>query len=225
MTELPNKSKGSSNTLFITFQHGAFVPSRPDTSNTDSLPTFDDTFSKPTLEEKPTISVIKNEYLMPSVEKDKLPMGPLSPQDILSMDIVFAGAENVDSGVEPSQAATPTGTVPITDESVISSDSNFIFIDCQSESIGKAKVKVEDDDEEDNEEDHVEAEQEDYDSNNESIDSLSMKELAVVESHSVDDPNNIIYEVYAVSTTGELSDKPLDLPPEVVEQIRISIGV
>lgn len=162
---------------------------------------------------------------MPSVNKTKLPMGPLSPQDILNMDIVFDGAENTDSCAEQSQAATPTGTVP-TDDSIISSDSNFIFIDCQTEPIGKTKVKVEADNEVDNEDGHVEAEQEDYDSNNESIDSLSMKELAVVESHSVDDPSNIIYEVYAVSaTTGELSDKPLDLPPDVVEQIRISIGV
>lgn len=166
---------------------------------------------------------------MPTVEKkNKLPVGPLSPQDILNMDIVFDDAENADTSVEqPQDATVPTSTVPA-DDSVISSDSNFIFIDCQNEPIGKAKVKLENDNEEvaDNEDDPVEAEQDDYDSNNESIDSLSMKELAVVESHSVDDPNNIIYEVYAVSaTTGELSDKPLDLPPDVVEQIRISIGV
>lgn len=170
---------------------------------------------------------------MPSVEKSKVPVGPLSPQDILNMDIVFADTENTENScAEQPEEITPTGTVTVSpDDTIISSDNNFIFIDCQTEPIEKTRVKVENDDKDahdalDEDDDHAEEEQEDYDSNNESIDSLSMKELAVVASHSVDDPNNVIYEVYAVSaTTGELSDKPLDLPPDVVEQIRISIGV
>lgn len=164
---------------------------------------------------------------MPHSEKNKLPVGPLSQQDILNMDIVFAGTDNSDSCVEQSPDATPTEITP-SDETVVGSDSSFIFIDCQSEPSEKTRVKVEDVDKDvDNESDLADhAEQDDYDSNNESIDSLSMKELAVVASHSVDDPNNVIYEVYAVSaTTGELSDKPLDLPPDVVEQIRKSMGV
>ncbi len=162
---------------------------------------------------------------MPTGEKNKVPVGPLSPQDILNMDIVFADTENTDAAVEQqSQHTTPSGT----DNTVISSDNNFVFIDCQNEPIEKAKVKIEEDDNDsvDNDEDPAEMEQDDSDSNNDTMDSLSMKELAVVASHSVDDPNNIIYEVYAVSaTSGELSDKPLDLPPDVVEQIRMSIGV
>lgn len=164
---------------------------------------------------------------MPDAAKNKLPVGPLAPQDILNMDIVFADTENADSCVEQSEDASTAETIAPSDETIISSDSNYIFVNCQSEPIGKAKVKVENDDKDvDDEMDPVEMEQDDYDSNNESFDSLSMKELAVVASHSVDDPNNIIYEVYAVSaTTGELSDKPLDLPADVVEQIRMSIGV
>lgn len=182
-------------------------------------------------EEKPTITVIKKEYLMPSGEKPKVSTVPISSQDILNMDIVFADGlptENTDSCIEQSQVAIPTSNE---DDTVMSSDSSFIFLDCQPPPIGNTKVKLEvtDDDKDyadlDNEESNVEGDQEGYDSNNESVDSLSMKELAVVASHSVDDPNNVIYEVYAVSAiTGELSDKPLDLPPDVVEQIRISIG-
>lgn len=165
---------------------------------------------------------------MPHSEKNKLPVGPLSQQDILNMDIVFAGTDNSDSCVEQSPDATPTEITTPSDETVVGSDNSFIFIDCQSEPTEKTRVKVEDVDKDvDDDADVAEhADQDDCDSNNESIDSLSMKELAVVASHSVDDPNNVIYEVYAVSaTTGELSDKPLDLPPDVVEQIRISIGV
>ncbi|KAG4067568.1 hypothetical protein HA402_005340 [Bradysia odoriphaga] len=199
---------------------GAFV------ANTDSSSAFTNAHPKPTVEEKPTITVIKNEYLMPNAEKKRIPIGPLSPQDILNMDIVFADTENADA--QQSQVTSPTNTVPATDGAVTSSDNSFVFVDCQSAPIERTKVKVENDDRNvDNEESLTEMEQDDEcDSNNESIDSLSMKELAVVASHSVDDPNNVIYEVYAVSaTTGELSDKPLDLPPDVVEQIRLSIGV
>lgn len=171
---------------------------------------------------------------MPSVDT---PTPRITSQDILNMDIVFDDSmptENTDAFIEQSQVAIPTSSSSSNkllneDDTVISSDSAFIFVDYQEAPTEKTKVKVEvgDDDEDvDNEEDQVEGEQEDYDSNNDTIDPLSMKELAVVASHSVDDPNNVIYEVYAVSAiTGELSDKPLDLPPDVVEQIRISIGV
>lgn len=203
-------------------QLGAYV-TQSDLISNDNSPTFDNSISKPALEERAPMAVIKKEY----VGSNKIPVGPLSPQDILNMDIVFDGSENADSCVEPSQDANQT--VPCS-ETIVHSDSHFIIIDCPAEPIGRAKVKVEYDDKSytdvDNDEDHDEVEHEDYDSNNETFDSLSMKELAIVESHSVDDPNNIIYEVYAVSPiTGELSDKPLDLPPDVVEQIRISIGV
>lgn len=178
---------------------------------------------------------------MPSADEPTSSTDRITSQDILNMDIVFADSmptENTDTFIEQSQMVIPTSNSSSDkllneDDTVISSDSTFIFVDCNKEtSTEKTKVKVEAADDEqdfadvDNEEDQVEGEPEEYDSNNESIDSLSMKELAVVASHSVDDPNNIIYEVYAVSAiTGELSDKPLDLPPDVVEQIRISIGV
>lgn len=165
---------------------------------------------------------------MPTAEKKRIPVGPLSPQDILNMDIVFADTENADTCTDQLQNATPANTVPVTDSAeIITPDNNFIFVDCQSGPIDRTKVKVENDDDRNvyEDESQTEMEQDDeYDSNNESMDSLSMKQLVVVASHSVDDPNNVVYEVYAVSaTTGELSDKPLDLPPDVVERMRMSM--
>lgn len=218
------RMKSCGQTTILHFQRGAFV-----SNNNPSLPAFNNTFAKPQTEEKPTITVIKNEYLMPTsannAAKNKVPMGPLSPQDILNMDIVFAGTENTDACTDQ----TENVTLPSNDEIIIpDSDTSFVFMDGRNElPMGKAVVKVESDEKNDDDEDEDDqADVEPDDGDSKSMDSLSMKELAVVASHSVDDPNNVIYEVYAVSAaTGELSEKPLDLPPDVVEQIRMSIGV
>lgn len=70
----------------------------------------------------------------------------------------------------------------------------------------------------------------DTEDNNENDDSEGqersvMDSLVVVESQDPNDPNRTIHEVYVVDPdTNEMSDKPLDLPDDVIQRIRLSMS-
>ncbi|ETN65609.1 hypothetical protein AND_002613 [Anopheles darlingi] len=80
-----------------------------------------------------------------------------------------------------------------------------------------------------NESDEIE-EQTQYDGENDddgaepsgfSLENIDINSLVLVESQDASEPNKTIYEIYVVvPETGQLSEKPLDVPPEVIESIR-----
>ncbi|XP_035781456.1 transcription factor TFIIIB component B'' homolog [Anopheles albimanus] len=54
-----------------------------------------------------------------------------------------------------------------------------------------------------------------------SLENIDINSLVLVESQDASEPNKTIYEIYVVvPETGQLSEKPLDVPPEVIESIR-----
>ncbi|XP_050081733.1 transcription factor TFIIIB component B'' homolog [Anopheles aquasalis] len=54
-----------------------------------------------------------------------------------------------------------------------------------------------------------------------SLENIDINSLVLVESQDVNEPNKTIYEIYVVvPETGQLSEKPLDVPPDVIESIR-----
>lgn len=211
----------------------------PDTQASDSLPSFDHTFSKPTTTTKSTTPSIKREcHEVPNCLN-----GRLSPEDILNMDIIFDNSiptmepsllgNQTNDGSEISKLnasksiESPTNMPRDEDETMVDDDGQMLDADSHIENVEEPTIKVEmdvDENESVDETGEEDEKEESGDTNDESRDST--RELVVVASHCVDDPNNVIYEVYAVSPiTGELSDKPLDLPADVVEQIRKSMDV
>ncbi|XP_058058109.1 uncharacterized protein LOC131209132 [Anopheles bellator] len=55
-----------------------------------------------------------------------------------------------------------------------------------------------------------------------SLEDIDINSLVLVESQDANEPNKTIYEIYvSAPETGQLSEKPLDVPPDVIENIRL----
>uniref|UniRef100_A0A2M4AF14 Putative transcription factor tfiiib component b n=1 Tax=Anopheles triannulatus TaxID=58253 RepID=A0A2M4AF14_9DIPT len=69
--------------------------------------------------------------------------------------------------------------------------------------------------------DEREDDDDDAESGGFSLENIDINSLVLVESQDASEPNKTIYEIYVVvPETGQLSEKPLDVPPEVIESIR-----
>lgn len=94
--------------------------------------------------------------------------------------------------------------------------------------VGDTNQDVEEDDDDDKEDADADAESdddEDDDSDNDMEQVNNQGSLVVVASQDSKDPTKIVHEIFVMSpTTGQLSEEPLDLPPDVIQQIMLTMN-
>lgn len=177
----------------------------------------------------------ENEYILndPTVKEfiEKQDSGSplkMNTNDILNMDIIFEQNDELDAQYESSTMKTECQDVqllePMPDNS-LTFNSNYEHknendnCDVNNDSDNNSKSDDSNNDDE--------SDDDDDDSDSDDIDKLKdlQGSLVVVASTDQNDPTKIVHEVFVMSSvTGQLSEEPLDLPQDVIEQIMLTMN-
>lgn len=153
----------------------------------------------------------------------------VNSNDILNMEIIF---DNVGYDAGPNEA-DPINDAGLKEEHM--DDSSQLLVPMPENTAfnssycdtGDTNEDVNDDDEE-NESDDEESDGDDDDTDSDNdMDKLNdlQGSLVVVASQDSKDPTKIVHEVFVMSpTTGQLSEEPLDLPADVIQQIMLTMN-